>query len=115
MSRVSTICRRGDFRRLYAHGRRFKARLMTLVMLENLELSQTRPAFVVSAKVGNAVVRTKLRRRLREAWRLAAPRLAMPADVAIIVHRSAVAANYAELANALYMGLRRAGILPEEQ
>jgi ribonuclease P protein component len=57
-----------DFRRVYAARRRRDGRLLAVYCLAN-QLSHVRVGFAVSTKVGGAVVRNKVKRRLREVCR----------------------------------------------
>ncbi len=75
---------------------------------------------VVSGKVGNAVVRNRVRRRLREALRgllagglrpEASFRGTASVDMVVIARPSAAEAGYAELRAALERAMERAGLL----
>lgn len=75
---------------------------------------------VVSGKVGNAVVRNRVRRRLREALRgllsgglrpEASFRGVASVDMVVIARPSAAEAGYAELRSALARAMDRAGLL----
>ena len=72
-----------------------------------------RVGFVVSRKVGKAVVRNRVRRRLREALRahlqaLAAAGRPASFDLLVIVRPSAAGTGFAELASGLVRALERA-------
>ena len=78
-----------------------------------------RVGIVVSGKVGNAVVRNRVRRRLREALRALLPGGLRPeasyrgvasVDMVVIARPSAAEAGYAELASALERAMSRAGL-----
>ena len=58
--------RRGaDYRRAFAHGRRKANRLLTLYYVKN-DQGQSRVGLVLGRRVGKAVQRNKVRRRLQE-------------------------------------------------
>ncbi len=62
--------RRADFGSVYERGRILNDPLLVLRVSPN-ELSHNRYGFVVSKRVGGAVVRNRVRRRLQEIVRLA--------------------------------------------
>jgi len=112
--KVTTIRKQSDFKRLYADGRRFNSRLIALVIVQRPSLTQVRAAFVVSHKIARGVARNKLRRRLREAFRLLLPRIAGSADIAIITRPAAATSSYWELRDALEKLLTEAELLTPE-
>ena len=73
--------------------------------------TEGRVLFPVGRKVGKAVVRNRVRRRLREAYRALRPRLHDGLDVAVVVYPSAAAMGYWDLAAELARLLTMAGAL----
>ena len=71
MKRLQRLLNPKDFRRLYSQGEVVKNDLLVLHYLAN-ELEVGRVGFSVSKKLGKAVVRNRVKRRLREAIRSAA-------------------------------------------
>ena len=67
--------------------------------------------FVVGKKVGKAVVRNKVKRRLREAFRLLIPRLDGATSYVIVARAAAAKADYHTLASSLQGLLAKQGKL----
>lgn len=64
------------------------------------EVGTTRMGFTVSAKVGNAVVRNRIRRKLRELYRQRRGALPSGVDVVIIARTSAATADFQRFSRA---------------
>lgn len=74
----------------------------------DLELPAARVGFTVSRKVGNAVVRNRVRRRLREAARQVIPAQARPdLDYVLVGRQAAMARDFAALRQELLEALKR--------
>lgn len=90
--------RRGDKRR---------GRLFLLEVLDRGDQAGPRVGYTVTKKVGNAVVRNRIRRRLREAVRLhAAADMAPGNDYVIVGREELIAAPFAEIAAELSRRIR---------
>ena len=91
-----TLKQNSDFRRLYAKGRSSANRFLALYCRRNGR-GVNRMGYTVSAKLGGAVVRNRVRRRLREIARLNMPALKTGWDIVVVARSRAVDASYAEL------------------
>ena len=95
-----------NFRRVRQRGKPGRSSLLTLRWIPGRR-PLVEVGIVVSKKVGKAVVRNKVRRRLREAAR----RMGLPACQATVVALpEAAVATYHELADALRQAAGRAGL-----
>lgn len=99
-------------RRVFANGRTYAEPLLVLHVLKLPDSSSLRETgFSVSKKVGNAVTRNRVKRRLRALVAKALPCLSPGYQAMVVARPAAVAASATELANALQRVFRRAGLL----
>jgi ribonuclease P protein component len=92
--------RSAEFELTVRHGSRAGRALLTgyLLVREDREVQAPRVGFVVSKAVGNAVVRNKVRRRLRSVLRGYLPALPGGSLLVVRAHPQAAAARQADLA-----------------
>jgi len=110
MRREQRLRRRNDFAAAYRDGSTVGNRLLVLRVRPNGG-EASRFGFVAGKAVGGAVVRNRVKRRLREAARAAAVRPGL--DIVIGARKAAAEAAYNELERALWALLRRAGAWDE--
>lgn len=84
------------FRRLYAKGRSAVAPTMVLYCRPNGR-GENRLGLTTGTKLGNAVVRNKVRRRLRAIYRTHEDKLRPGYDIVIVARMQAVQRPYAQL------------------
>jgi ribonuclease P protein component len=99
-----------DFHAVHRQGQRWRGKLITLSVLPT-GLPHSRYGFVVSRSVGAAVVRNRVKRRLRAAIRTLLPHLPEGYDVVTIAHPPAAQATFQELEETLVSLLRQADLL----
>lgn len=102
------------FRRLYRRGDSAANRYLVVYCRKN-GTQGNRIGLTVSAKLGHAVVRNKLRRRLREIYRLHEHRFRRGYDVVVVARSRAMEANYRQLERAYLTLAGRLGLLLEEE
>jgi ribonuclease P protein component len=98
-----------DFARLRKEGRAFHHRTMILSLIPNT-LDHNRYGFIVSKTLGNAVVRNRVRRLLREATRQQHPRLDAGYDVVVIARRPLVGQLFSDVQRIVNDMFRQAGL-----
>lgn len=108
MRRQLRLRHRKDFDAVFQRGRAWNNDLLVLRSLAN-EMDQNRYGFVTSKRLGKAVVRNRVRRRLQEAVRLLPLKTGW--DVVVSAKTAAAQADYHELNRAVVDLLARARIL----
>ena len=99
-----------DFRRLYSRGKRAVSPTMA-VYVRRGRPGQNRLGITVSKKLGNAVTRNKVRRRLREIYRLHEEEFLSGRDIVIVARTRAVHVSYWTLDRDLTRLFKRLGLL----
>jgi ribonuclease P protein component len=90
------LLRHADFERVYKQGRRHFAAHMTVFYLPRQKGEGVRVGFTVGKVLGNAVVRNRMKRRLREAVRLHGM-IASAMDVVINPKKSLLSAAFIDV------------------
>ena len=95
--------RTADFRRVYDHGKRVSGPLFAAFCLAREDGTGCIPrlGLTVPRAIGGSVVRNRIKRRLREAFRLHRDELDPRWDIVINPRRTALAAPFTELERAL--------------
>ena len=91
-----TLTASPEFERVYRNGSVYRGRLFSVHALPNT-LGEPRLGLSVSKKVGTAVNRNKVRRRLKEMFRSSAKRLPRDLDFVISARPAAAEASFEEL------------------
>ena len=107
--RLVMLSRPEDFAALQGEGT-VRSHPLLVVRIRRTGLEETRFGMSTGRKLGGAVVRNRIRRRLREALRVMAPSFQPGWDVLIIARQPAIAADYQALTEALHNLLRRGGV-----
>ena len=110
MRRELRLRNRKDFDAVFQRGRSWNNDLLVLRTLPN-NLEHNRTGFVTSKRVGKAVVRNRVRRRLREAIRVMP--LAPGYDLVVSAKSRTADADFHQLKRAAENLLRRAGLLQD--
>lgn len=102
------------FRRLYAKGKSAVAPTMVLYCRRNGR-RQSRLGLTTGTKLGHAVVRNKVRRRLREIYRLHEDRFAPGYDIVVVARVRAVHSSYAVLERDFLRLAKKLQLFPSQE
>jgi ribonuclease P protein component len=108
MTKEQRLTKDSEFATVAKEGRTWVHSLMLLKTLPN-GLEFNRCGFIVSRRVGKAVVRNQVKRRMREVARLTP--ITPGWDLVFIARSEAAGAQYQELKAAMMVLLRRAHLL----
>lgn len=107
--RLARLTQRKDFLAAAEHGRRFRSSAFTVQVLDKPAQEGLRLGLTASRKTGNAVVRNRIRRRLRAAAALAlAGQAGKPCDLVIVARPETVGADFTAMVADLSVASDRA-------
>ena len=109
-----TVKENYEFRRIYRKGKTAVSPYLVLYCQKNRQ-GKTRLGVTVSTKLGKAVIRNRVRRRLREIWRLHRDVLQPGWDIILVARGRAVRSSYQKLDRAYLRALQETGLLIHEE
>lgn len=88
-----------EFKRVFSQGnRRYGKYVIVYILSEQREGSgESRAGFIVKKSIGKAVQRNKIKRILREIWRLEGKELITESDVIILAKKEIAEASFTEI------------------
>lgn len=89
-----------EFKKVYSTGKNFWNRNLVLYVRKN-NLEETRLGITITKKIGNAVTRNRIRRRIKEIYRLNIHRIKDGYDLIFIPKKNVIDISYKELESAL--------------
>ncbi|WP_353094607.1 ribonuclease P protein component [Tissierella praeacuta] len=110
MNKVYRLRSNIEFRKVYSSGKNYWNRNLVLYMRKN-SVGNTRVGYSITKKIGNSVVRNKIRRRMKEIYRLNFDKIKGNYDLIFIPKKNVVDISYKELESAMLHILKLAGML----
>jgi len=104
-----------DFARVREQGERLACGCLVANWLRLPGGSSTRLGVVAGAKIGGAVVRSRVKRLLRESFRLHQFDLSSPVDLVLVARPSIAGKPYSVVERDFLSAMRRAGLLQNVQ
>lgn len=101
------------FRRLYATSGHANGYLV--LYARRNRMNTNRVGVTVGKKLGHAVVRNRVRRRLREVYRLHEDQFLPGWDIVVVARSRCISADFGKLTQAYLSLAEKAGILQKEQ
>ncbi len=110
MGDIITLKRNNDFRRLYSKGRCYTSAVLVAYVGKN-RLGYVRIGITVSKKVGKAVLRSRSRRVIREAYRMLSEEVCAGYDLVFVARGKTPYVKTGDVLRAMRKELREAGVL----
>ncbi len=113
LPKKSILRDKSKFQEVYRHGRSYANRYMVLYVFP---ADPSRKAgFAAGKKLGNAVIRNRVKRMMRESYRLTQGKLSEDYTLLLIGRKAAVEARCNDMQSAFCQLCRRAGIWKEQE
>ena len=107
--KVNKIRKNVEFRAIYRRGKSFSNALLVLYIYKNRK-NVNRIGISVSKKVGKSVVRNRIKRLIKEIYRLNKDELNIGYDLVFIARNAANGRNYNEIDEAVKNLFKKAGL-----
>ncbi|MFC5653199.1 ribonuclease P protein component [Paenibacillus solisilvae] len=115
MQRKLRLRNREDFSRIYRNGKSFANNQFVVYWSRQSKADPLRLGVSASKKIGNAVVRNRMRRLVKEIVRHHTDRITGQLDIIVIVRKPAVGLKMQELEKSMLHVLKRAGLLKQSR
>lgn len=110
MKKTISIKENKDFKKLYYRGKSVVNEYIVVYYRQN-PYSYCRLGITVSSKVGKAVVRNRVRRLIRESYRLMEDRVRKSMDIVVVARNKAAFSDYAHISAAMEKAFIKSGIV----
>ncbi len=110
MKKTVTIKSNRDFQRLYRRGRSAAGPTLVLYWQRNRK-GESRVGITTGTKLGHAVVRNRVRRQIREIYRLHRDELLPGRDIVVVARVRAVSAGYRAMERDFLRLAKKLGLL----
>ncbi|MDZ7673144.1 MAG: ribonuclease P protein component [Halanaerobiales bacterium] len=107
---METLKQKKDFQKVFNCGKSIASKYLVLYWNPN-KLDNNRYGFSISKRIGKAVVRNKLKRRLKEIIRTRLDNTAYGYDIIIIARKPVNSLGFSEIKNDLKKLYKRAGLI----
>jgi ribonuclease P protein component len=114
MSSPDRLRKNYEFKYVYNNGKVYSNNLLVMYIVEN-KSNYNKVGFSVSKKVGNSVVRNKVKRRIKECFRLNSINIKKGYNIVFVSRVRAKDAVYKELEKAMISIFKKSQLLKEER
>lgn len=113
LKRINRLKKRYQFNYVYKSGEHFSGEHMVLYVVSS-KTKNIKVGLAVTKKVGHAVVRNKIRRRLREIIKKQVPNLKQNNNIIVVARDNISSASFEKLSNEFLKLIKKADLINEE-
>lgn len=113
LNRINRLKKRYQFNYVYKSGEHFSGEHMVLYVVSS-KTKNIKVGLAVTKKVGHAVVRNKIRRRLREIIKKQVPNLKQNNNIIVVARDNISSASFEKLSNEFLKLIKKADLINEE-
>ena len=113
MKKTQSLKKNHEFRRLYSKGKSTSSPYLAVYCRKN-RLGINRIGFTVSTRLGNAVTRNRIRRRLKESYRLNEDKFRSGYDIVAVARYRCADADFDVLQKEMIRVFDKLGLLAEQ-
>lgn len=110
MKAINKLKKNTDFRKVYKRRNSMANKLLIIYILNN-KSEVNRVGFTVSKKVGNSVVRSRVKRLMKESYRLNEDKITQGYDIVFVARDNVAKASYKEVESAMLHLLKKMKLL----
>ena len=105
-----SLTRNSDFSLVYSEGKTMANRLFVIIVRQSTEGTSNRVGISVSKKIGNSVVRHRLKRQVRECFRTHWQQWKSGYDIVVIARKGSNEHDYQDISRALLHLMKKHGL-----
>ena len=113
LKRINRLKKRYQFNYVYKSGEHYSGEHMVLYVVSS-KTKNIKVGLAVTKKVGHAVVRNKVRRRLREIIKTQVPNLKQNNNILVVARENICSASFEKLSNEFSKLIKKANLINEE-
>jgi len=102
------------FQKIYKKGKSYVSSTLALYVLRNYDRKSTLVGITVKKSRGNAVTRNKIRRKIKESYRILNPFIKEGFLIVIVARTACEDAHFTVIQDELYALLKKAALLGED-
>lgn len=114
LKRINRLKKRYQFNYVYKSGEHFSGEHIVLYVVSS-KTKNIKVGLAVTRKIGHAVVRNRVRRRLREIIKKQVPNLKQNYNIIVVARENVINASFEKLTNEFIKLIKKANLIKDEE